>query len=258
MRDLFEDLFAPEPIDPTESARASAKPRYRRRFYEAVAVTTENETSYAVVLDGRPIRTPARGRLILPHAVLAEAVATEWRAQAGVVDPATMPLTRLCNSILDGVVAAVAQVAAEVEKYLGSDLLFYRAGGPDGLVARQAEHWDPILAWVRHATGAQFVLSEGVVYVEQPDTAIAAMRATIPLQPWRLGAVHAVTTLTGSALIALALAGTGITVDAAWAAAHVDEDWNMDFWGRDTLALERRNGRAAEMRAAATVLDLVR
>jgi chaperone required for assembly of F1-ATPase len=258
MRDLFDDLFATEPIDPMESARASAKPQRRRRFYEVVAVTPESETSCAVTLDGRPIRTPARGRLILPNAALAEAVATEWRAQAEVVDPAAMPLTRLSNSILDGVVAAVAQVAAEVEKYLGSDLLFYRAAGPDGLVARQAAHWDPILAWARQSAGARFVLGEGVVYVRQPDTAIAAMCALVPVQPWRLGAVHAVTTLTGSALIALALAGDGIAVDAAWAAAHVDEDWNMDFWGRDTLALERRHGREAEMRAAATVLDLVR
>jgi chaperone required for assembly of F1-ATPase len=258
MRDLFEDLFAPEVVDPTESARASTKPRHRQRFYEVVAVTPEDETSYAVTLDGRPIRTPARGRLVLPNAMLAEAVATEWRDQAAVVDPARMPLTRLANSILDGVVAAIPQVAAEVEKYLGSDLLFYRAAGPDGLVARQAAHWDPILAWARRSTGAQFVLAEGVVYVRQPDTAIAAMRAVIPLEPWRLGAVHTVTTLTGSALIALAIAGTAITVDVAWLAAHVDEDWNMDFWGHDTLALERRRDREAEMRAAATVLDVLR
>jgi chaperone required for assembly of F1-ATPase len=258
MRDLFEDLFAPEVTDPMESARASARLRHRRRFYETVAVVPDFETTFAVTLDGRPIRTPARGRLVLPNTALAESVATEWRSQADVVDPATMPLTRLANSILDGVVAVGSQVAAEVEKYLGSDLLFYRAAGPEGLVARQAAQWDPILAWARQTSGAQFVLSEGVVYVRQPDPAVAAVRAAIPTEPWRLGAVHAVTTLTGSALIALALAGGAITVDAAWMAAHVDEDWNMDLWGRDTVALERRSNREAEMRAAATVLDLVR
>jgi chaperone required for assembly of F1-ATPase len=152
----------------------------------------------------------------------------------------------------------VPQVAAEIEKYLASDLLFYRASAPAGLVERQAVHWDPILAWAREVAGAGFVLAEGVMFVTQPETALAAAAALVPRDPWRLAAVHAVTTLTGSAVIALALAHGGIGLDAAWSAAHVDEDWNMDFWGRDTLAIERRRHREGEMRAAATVLDLRR
>jgi chaperone required for assembly of F1-ATPase len=257
MRDLFEDLFATEPSDPVAAARKAMKPQLRRRFYEAVTIVPEADGTFAVRLDGRPIRTPARHHLALPTPALAEAVAAEWRAQVEVVDPAAMPLTRLSNTVVDGVVAAVPQVVAEVEKYLGSDLLFYRAGSPAGLVARQAAHWDPILTWAREAVGARFVLGEGVMFVAQPAAAVAAMAAIIPQNPWRLASVHAVTTLTGSAVIALALAHGGVGVADAWAAAHVDEDWNMDLWGRDSLALERRRHRESEMRAAATVLEHV-
>jgi chaperone required for assembly of F1-ATPase len=256
MRDLFEDLFATEPIDPMTAARTAMKPQLRRRFYEAVAVLPQAAGSFAIHLDNRPIRTPARGLLALPNAALAEAVAAEWRAQAEVVDPASMPLTRLANTVVDGVIAVVPEVAAEVEKYLASDLLFYRADSPAGLIERQADHWDPILAWARETVGARFVLGEGVMFVPQPAAALAAMAAIIPREPWRLAGVHAVTTLTGSAVIALALAHRGLDVGAAWAAAHVDEDWNMEFWGRDSLALDRRQRREAEMRAAAMVLDL--
>jgi len=188
---------------------------------------------------------------------LAQALAAEWDAQRDVIDPAKMPLTRLANTIIDGVIDAPSAVAAEVERYLACDLVFYRAPGPAGLVTRQTKAWDPVLAWVREILGADFILAQGIAFVAQPAHSLVAAGSAIPTDPWRLGAVHAVTTLTGSALIAIALARGALSVDAAWAAAHVDEDWNMDFWGRDELALEHRAARFAEMQAAATVLETV-
>jgi chaperone required for assembly of F1-ATPase len=261
MRDLFEDMFSNQPLDPTESARRAMRPQLRRRFYERAAVEEEGadgeKHEFRILLDGRPIRTPARRTLAAPTRALADAIAAEWEAQRDVIDPAKLPLTRLANSIIDGVADATAAVAAEVEKYLASDLLFYRAERPDGLVAREAAAWDPVLAWAREALGARFVTAQGMVHVPQPEQAMAAASAAIPRGPWPLGAVHAITTLTGSALIAIALARGALTIEQAWAAAHVDEDWNMDFWGRDEVALERRAARFAEMQAAATVLQAV-
>jgi chaperone required for assembly of F1-ATPase len=169
-----------------------------------------------------------------------------------------MPLTKLANTIIDGVVPNPGPVAEEVAKYLGSDLVCYRADTPEGLVAAQAQHWNPVLAWAHDAHGARFVLSEGVMFVAQPESAVAAVRAAIPSDPWRLGAVHLITTLTGSALIALAVSAGELGVDEAWAAANVDEDWNMKLWGRDELALERRAARFADMQAAGTVLFLTK
>ena len=129
MRDIFTDLFANERPDPVEAARRNMRPPLPRRFYQQAGVE-EAEGGYRVVLDGRPVRTPARGFLIAPSRRLGEAIAAEWDAQGETIDPATMPLTRLANSIIDGVAAAPQPVAADVEKYLGSDLLFYRAEGP--------------------------------------------------------------------------------------------------------------------------------
>jgi chaperone required for assembly of F1-ATPase len=150
-----------------------------------------------------------------------------------------------------------AAVTAELVKYLGSDLVCYRAESPDGLIERQARAWDSVLSFAREALGAHFALAQGMTYVAQSETALAAARAAIPQDPWRLGALHAITTLTGSALIALAVLHGALSVDDAWAAAHVDEDWNMEFWGRDALALERRAFRYAEMQAACRVLQEV-
>jgi chaperone required for assembly of F1-ATPase len=255
MPDVFEEIFvreAIERIDPTELARRNMR-ALKRRFYQDIAVR-DDPAGFAVALDGRSIRTPARRALAAPRRPLAEAIAAEWRAQTEFIDPAAMPMTRLANTIIDGVAAAQDEVAGEVAKHLGSDLVCYRAATPPGLVARQSLHWDPILAWARTTVGAGFAVGQGIVHVPQPDDAIAGARAAIPRDPWRLGAVHAVTTLTGSALIALALARGNIGLDAAWAAAHVDEDWNMEFWGRDELGLKRRAYRFAEMTAAARVL----
>lgn len=250
MRDLFETI----PLDdPVTAARRGSRPALRRRFY-TVAGTDPAEGGYALTLDGKPVHTPAGRRLAAPERAIARAIAAEWEAQREAIDPAAMPLTRLANTIIDGVTEKPVPVAAEIEKYLASDLLFYRASGPQQLCERQIALWDPILAWARDALGAQFKLAEGVVHVTQPDAALRAAAGAIPSDPWRLGALHAITTLTGSALIALALLRGAVTAEAAWEAAHVDEDWNMAQWGGDAMALERRAFRLAEFTAAVTVL----
>jgi chaperone required for assembly of F1-ATPase len=251
MPDLFDN---PVPDNPLAAARRGARPVLPKRFYNRAA-TVREDGNYAVRLDDKPVRTPAGRSLAAPTAALAEALAAEWNAQRDVIDPARMPLTRLANAIIDGVADRPGPVADGVAKYLASDLVCYRAASPRGLAERQAQHWDPILAFARDALGAHLLLGEGVVHVAQPEPALAAARAAIPHDPWRLGAVHTLTTLTGSALIALALARGQLTADEAWTAAHVDEDWNMEQWGRDELALERRAFRFAELKAAATVLQ---
>jgi chaperone required for assembly of F1-ATPase len=255
MGDIFEEIFDTGPIDATEAVRRSSRLTLRRRFYDKATVEAGAE-GFAVLLDGRPVRTPARRPLAAPSPALAEKLAAEWNAQQETVDPATMPLTRLDNSIIDGVAQAPLPVAEEIAQYLGSDLLFYRAEGPQGLVERQTRQWDPVLAWARDVLGARFVLAAGVKFVEQPEAAVAAAKASIPADAWRLGAVSSITTLTGSALLALAMLHGRLSVEEAWAAAHLDEDWNMEFWGRDERELQRRAFRFTDMLAAADVLRL--
>lgn len=240
--------------NPIEAARRGVRPAPRRRFYAAVSVAKE-AGRYAVRLDGKSVHTPARRILVAPTRSLAEAMAAEWQAQHDVIDLSTMPLTRLANAIIDGVADRPQPVADDIAKYVASDLLFYRAASPAGLVERQRRQWDPVLAWAAQTLGARFALAAGVIHVGQPEEALAAARAAIPDDPWPLGAIHAATTLTGSALLALALARGKLSVEEVWQAAHVDEDWNMEQWGRDTLALERRAFRFAELKAAALVLD---
>src|SRR6202034_1990178 len=170
------------------------------------------------------------------------------------IDPLTMPLTRFANSVVDAVVDRVEAVADDVAKYLGTDLLFYRAGHPEALVAREAALWDPVLFWAADTLGAHFILAEGIVHVRQPDSAIAAMRTTFPADPWSIAALHVVTTLTGSALLALALIHRVLDPDQVWAAAHVDEDWNIEQWGVDEEVAARRAARLVDFRAAAGIL----
>src|SRR5581483_6835077 len=217
----------------------------------------EGGDGFAVVLDGKPVKTPARRALVAPSRALAETIAAEWDAQKDVIDPAAMPLTRLANSIIDGVSDATQGVADDIVKYLGSDLVFYRADGPEKLIERQSEHWDPLLVFARDELGAHFILSQGVVFAAQPQGALDAARAALPYDPWRLGAVHSVTTVTGSALIALAMLHGALSPEAAWLAAHVDEDWNMETWGRDEGAMARRAYRKGELDAAAAILRLM-
>lgn len=262
MRDIFTEIFENQPLDPMVSARQGARQSLRKRFYKEARrgeATGEGDAQgYPLLLDGKPVLTPARHPLVAPSVSLADALVAEWDAQTEVIDPARMPLTRLANVIIDGVAAAPLPVVDEIAQYLGSDMVCYRADEPASLVARQNEMWNPLLDWARDELGARFVLVEGIVFAEQPRDALEAARVAIPLEPWRLGAMASITTITGSALIALALNVGAFDSEALWAVAHVDEDWQMTQWGRDDMALQRRAARFAEYEAAASVLTLAR
>lgn len=247
----------PEAQDPLRAAQAGLKAALPRRFY-AQAGVEPHEGGFRLVLDGRPARTPARQSLTLPNRALAEAVAAEWAAQGAEIDPATMPMTRIANSALDGVAARAAEVAADIAGYAACDLTCYRAGTPERLVAEQGTAWDPVLAFARDSLGARFVLSEGIMPVAQPEEALRAVRRRVESvgSPFALAALHVMTTLTGSVLIALAHAEGHLDAGGAWAAAHADERYQESVWGGDWEAAQRREAREADFRAASRTYAL--
>ncbi len=253
MRELFDEVAGKSPLDPEEAVRRSTRTPQRKRFY-AQAGVVETPDGFSIALDGKPVRTPSGRPLLAPTRDIADGIAAEWNAQAELIDPLTMPLTRFANSVGEAVVDRVDAVAEDVAKYLGSDLLFYRAGHPEALVAREAALWDPVLFWAADTLGAHFILAEGIVHVRQPDAAIAAARAALPADPWSIAALHVVTTVTGSALLALALKHGVLDPDQVWAAAHVDEDWNSEKWGVDEEVAARRAARLVDFKAATRVL----
>ena len=257
MRELFDEVAGQSPLDPQEAVRRATRLPKRKRFYTSAGVA-ETEGGFSITLDGKPIKTPSGKVVVAPRKEIAEAIAAEWQAQGETIDPLTMPLTRFANSVVEAVVDRVDAVADDVAKYLGTDLLFYRAGHPEALVAKEAAHWDPIVFWAAESLGAHFMLAEGILHVRQPDTAIAAARAAFPKNPWSIAALHVVTTLTGSALLALALAHGVRDPDQIWAAAHVDEDWNVEKWGIDEEVAHRRASRLVDFRAATQILEALK
>src|SRR3979490_217110 len=253
MRELFDEALGRSPLDPEEAVRRATRTPQRKRVYTNVGVV-EVPGGFAVTLDDKPIRTSSGRQVVVPIRDIADATAAEGQAQRETIDPLTMPLTRLANSIVEAVVDRVDAVTDDVAKYFQSDLLFYRAGHPDALVAREAAHWDPVLFWAADALGAHFILAEGIVHVRQPESAVAAARAALPTDPWSIAALHVITTLTGSALLALALLRDVLDQDQVWAAAHIDEDWNAEKWGVDEEIAARRAAAFVEFAAAASVL----
>lgn len=228
-----------------------------KRFYKEV--TVGEGAFFQILLDGRVIKTPAKRALMLPTRALADLVAAEWAAQRDVIDPSTMPLTRFANTAIDAVSASKDDVAGDLVAYAGRDLLCYRAEGPPDLARRQAETWDPVVAWARESIGLHLTVVEGVMPVEQPQASLNKFATALePLEAFKLTGLHVLTTLTGSALLALAHARGFLTVDEAWAAAHVDEDYQKSMWGEDTEASERRKQRRAEFDAASQMLAALR
>ena len=228
------------------------KNRVRKRFYKDVAVEDADGQGAALRLDGK-------SALTLPTRALAEAIAEEWRAQGERIDPLTMPLTRLANSAIDGLVGREQAVIDDMMAHAGSDLVCYRARAPQALVEAQEKHWDPVLAWAKDALGAPLFLAEGMVHVAQPEASLARLKERFAgRDAFSLAALHVMTALTGSALLALAVAEGRLTPQQAWDAAHVDEDWQISQWGEDAEAAERRKNRRRDFDAAVKTLALSR
>jgi chaperone required for assembly of F1-ATPase len=197
---------------------------------------------------------------VLPTEKAATLVADEFAAQGEVIDPVTMPVMRLVNTAVDGVATDPQAVLEDVLRFASSDLLCYRADAPQGLVDRQNKHWDPVLDWAQSKLGARFNLAEGVIHVEQPRETIAVLGSHLAqrAEPMRLAAIHVMTSLTGSALLALAVDFGEIDGEEAWTAGHVDEDWQIEHWGQDAEAVARRSARKRDMMAAVNLLEALK
>ncbi len=216
-----------------------------KRFWKQAAVAAR-DAGYTVELDGRPLKTPAKASLIVPTRALAGALAAEWDAQEGQVRPETMPMTRSANSALDKVAPQFEAVAEIVAEYGASDLICYRAAAPAGLVARQAEVWDPLMQFAARELGAPLVATTGVMPVAQPQASLDRLGAAVrALDPFALTAFHDLVALSGSLVIGFAAIRGHGEPDALWSASRLDEDWQAEVWGPDdeaeaTAALKRQ------------------
>lgn len=216
-----------------------------RRFYKSAEVVGAGP--FTVQLDGRKLKTPLKRLLALERRKIATAIAEEWDKQAEEINPSSMPVTRLANTAIDRVAGREEEVAAEIVRFAGSDLICYRAEGPEDLSRREAEHWDPLLQWAEERFGARLNVIKGIVHEPQPQETLEVLKLhLLEMNPDKLCAVHNLTTLMGSALLAIAVAAQRLTPEEAWLAAHVDEDWQIEHWGNVKDALDRRSKRHRE------------
>jgi chaperone required for assembly of F1-ATPase len=219
----------------------------RTRFYKDVSVVSQGQ-GHAVLLDGKPVRTPAGAELTLPTRALAEAVAEEWRTQGEKVRPDTMLLTKLSNTAIDRVAVHRRTALSQIVSFARSDLLCYRAEGPAALVELQHRVWDPILDWARERYGAALACGTGIGFVEQEPESLAALeRAVDDYDSFGLVGLDAAASLLSSTVIALALAEGRLSAEEAFRAAQLDENYQADKWGRDFEAEKVRASKLTEL-----------
>ena len=230
-----------------------------KRFYKETTIDPV-EGAFRVLLDGKPMRTPAGGPLAVPTRRLAEAIALEWQnvPDNAEINAAHLRLTRLAATGLDRVVAQRQQVVADTAKYAGSDLLCYRATAPAGLVKLQHDAWQPLLDWAAERYGARLTVAGGLTFVAQPQAAVGRLLDAVAAHgDLALSALYNLTHTAGSLVIALAVAERWLTAEAAFAAAQVDELYQIERWGDDPLALKHREGVRIDIEASARFLNLL-
>ncbi|OYY62938.1 ATP12 family chaperone protein [Sphingomonas sp. 28-62-11] len=228
-----------------------------KRFWTNVAVIAGPE-GHAIALDARPVRTPGRLALAVPHAALAEAIADEWRAVEKDIDPRRMPLTGLANVAIERIAADPLPFIANLAAYAESDLLCYRADAPDALVARQAAAWNPLLDWARQRYDIHIEVVSGIIHRAQPALTLARLADALAARsPFALAGLSPIVTITGSLIAALALIEGAADAETVWRAAQVDENWQVEKWGDDDLAIATRTAHRADFDAGVRFLGLL-
>ena len=227
------------------------------RFYSHATLRAA-QGGFEILLDERPVKTPARRPLLLPTEPLARAVAEEWNAQGEKVDPRSMPLTGLANAAIDRVAPDAESFARGLAAYGENDLLCYRAEGPSSLVARQAKLWDPLLAWARRRFDVDFEIVCGIMHRPQHEATLRQLaHAVAARDPFALAGLSPIVTIGGSLIVALALAEEAIDLDTAWSAATLDEAWQAEQWGEDAEAAAALEARRHDFAAAYRFLTLI-
>lgn len=229
----------------------------QKRFWKDVSIRPE-AAGFGVFLDERQLKTPLKSSLLAPTNAVAEGIAAEWDAVEGKIDPSKMHLTRCANATIDKVVQEHAAVAAMLAEYGGTDLLCYRAEAPEGLVARQAAAWDPMLEWINVAHGVELKQVTGVMHQKQSTESQAKLHAmTIAHNPWRLTAFHDLVTISGSLVLGLAVTTRFMSAEQVWPLSRIDEDWQEEQWGVDEDAAKTVALKRGEFLDAARLLDLL-
>lgn len=229
-----------------------------KRFWKSATAETV-EDGWAVHLDGRAVRTPAKAILTLPTHALAADIAAEWDAQTDVIDPGTMPLTRAANSAIDKVIPQRAAIIDMLAEYGDTDLLCYRAEKPEELITRQAQGWDPLLEWAAQTFGVRFAVAAGVMHVAQSAQVSSAMKAALnEADPFALTALHDLIMLSGSLVLALAVVHGRLSVEDAWDLSRIDENWQQEKWGADAEEAKVVQGKRTQFLNAKALFDLSR
>ncbi len=229
-----------------------------KRFWGAAHVS-EKPSGFSVLLDGRAVKTPAKAELIVPSEALADAIAEEWNAQAGEIDPSLMPFTRSANAALDKVTPQRVEVAQMLAEYGDSDLLCYRAEGPEGLIERQAATWDPYLDWAAEHLNARLKPRVGLMHDAQDSDALKALhKRTLDLDAFELTAFHDLVSMTGSLVLGFAAIYDVREADEIWSASRVDEDWQIEQWGIDEEAQQVARHKNKEFLHAKAFFDALR
>lgn len=227
-----------------------------KRFWTDATVVQVDQ-GYSIELDGRPIKTPAKRTLVTPTPAMADAIAAEWQAQDGVIDPRTMPCTKTANAALDKVSIQHSEVADMLAAYGDCDLLCYRADSPQALVARQNSQWNPMLDWAANALGVRLLPRVGIMHVAQPAEAVANLtQRTHALDNFQLAAFHDLVSLSGSLILGFAAAQNARDMDSVWALSRLDEIWQAEQWGADEDAEDLAAVKKASFLHAKYMFDL--
>lgn len=229
-----------------------------KRFWKSAAVAQQDDGHF-IELDGRPVKTPLRNRLLLPGRALADAICAEWNGVQEMINPAKMPMTGFANLAIDRVAVDRESYIANIAAYGEADAFCYRADEQEELASRQADIWDPWILWAERKYGCRMQLVAGIIHQPQPAETLLNLRDAVAIHnEFDLAAMAKLVHLSGSLIATLALANEEGDAESLWNASCLDEDWQAEMWGSDFFAEKNRSDRKAEFMEAARFLKLAR
>lgn len=204
-----------------------------KRFYKNVALTRSNG-EFEINLDQRKLKTPMGKVLRLPNEATALAIAAEWDGQTDKVKPNDMHFTKLANTVVDNPThRSKEQIINAILEYLDSDTVCYRIDEPEDFVEVQKKFWDTIISSVEERYHVKLPVTSGLDITQVPaETKTIFRQHLMSHNEWSLTGYQFTVEAMKSFIIAIALCDGFINVEDAVYLSRLEQEFQMQKWGR--------------------------
>ena len=230
-----------------------------KKFWKIVQVKKKLKNSFEILLDKRILKTPMQKDLIFSNYKIAKETALEWDIDEKEINTENMVFYGLISTAIDKISNDKVSYIENVLGFINTDLICYRADGPNELVDLQNNSWNPIISFIKKYIDVELKFFIGVMPSKQSLDIFNRLKTLInSFSDIEISALHRMTNLTGSIFISICILKGDVLKNEAFELSFLDELYQAKNWGIEEESLDKRDKIAKELNRIISFVELIR